>query len=224
MRQLFGPAPPPNTQRKNKLDWYPIWTDASESGDLALSTGPTVTSELATGKALRWGNFASVWKKQGDGSWKVIVDMGAPHAEPPNPETQWKAGKATGFKAKNINVEQEAQKLAEFEKTAFRGTSAADSYAKVLTVESRLHREGVFPVKGKSLIVDHLSKSGVQNVTFEPQKAEVASSGDIAYTYGAYTLQPGDKKGYYVHFWKREKNGDWKMVLDLANAEEEEKK
>ena len=72
--------------------------------------------------------------------------------------------------------------------------------------------------------MDHISKSGVQNVTFEPQKAEVASSGDITYTYGAYTLQPGGKKGYYVHFWKREKNGDWKMVLDVTNAEEEEKK
>lgn len=36
----------------------------------------------------------------------------------------------------------------------------------------------------------------------------------------AYAMQPGDKKGYYAHFWKRENNGDWKLVIDVTNPED----
>jgi len=67
--------------------------------------------------------------------------------------------------------------------------------------------------------LEHLKKSGNESVSFEPQFASVADSGDLAYTYGAYTMQPGDKKGYYAHFWKREKNGDWKLVIDVTNPD-----
>src|SRR5262249_717338 len=62
MRDLFGPAPPAGTPRKTKLDWYPEWTDASLAGDVAFSTGPSVTYDFATGRPMRWGNFASVWR------------------------------------------------------------------------------------------------------------------------------------------------------------------
>ena len=89
MRELFGPAPPAGTPRSAVLDWYPSWTDASASGDFAFSTGPSTTSEIATHKAIRWGNFASVWRKQSDGSWKVVLDIGIQHAEPPAKERLW---------------------------------------------------------------------------------------------------------------------------------------
>lgn len=220
MRDLFGPPPPAGTPRKTKLDWYPIWTDAARSGDVAFSTGPSVTYDFASGKAIRWGNFASVWRKQPDGKWKVVVDIGSQNAEPPaNAEKNWQAASASRYKAKKVDVNDEAGKLKDFERS-FTQAGLLAGYEKVLTSESRLHRQGIFPVIGANAILDHLKKSGNESVRFEPQFAAVASSGDLAYTYGSYTMQPGDKKGSYAHFWKREKNGDWKLVIDVTNPED----
>ena len=220
MRDLFGPAPPAGTPRKTKLDWYPIWTDASRASDVAFSTGPSVTYDFASGKAIRWGNFASVWRKQPNGKWKVVVDIGSQNSEPPpNAENNWRAAPASRYKAKNVDVTAEADKLKEFERS-FTQAGILSGYEKVLTGESRLHRQGIFPVIGAGAILGHLKKSGNESVSFEPQFAAVAGSGELAYTYGTYTIQPGDKKGYYAHFWKREKNGDWKLVIDVTNPED----
>lgn len=220
MRELFGPPPPAGTTRKTKLDWYPIWTDASRSGDVAFSTGPSVTYDFATGKAIRWGQFASIWRRQPDGRWKVVVDIGTQNAEPPaDGEKKWKQASTSRYKAKKVDVNAEADKLKDFERSFTQG-GLVSGYEKVLTPESRLHRQGIFPVVGTRAILEHLQKSGNESVSFEPEFASVAASGDLAYTYGAYTMQPGDKKGFYAHFWKREKNGDWKLAMDVTNPED----
>lgn len=224
MRDLFGPAPPAGTPRKTVLDWYPEWTDASRSGDLAFSTGPSVTTDVTTGKKIRFGNFSSVWRKQPDGKWKVIVDIGTQHAEPPaQSKRAWIAAPPSSYKGKNVNVAAEADRLKEFERTLAADTTIVDVYKRLLTDESRLHRHGIFPVLGAQAILDHLGKAGDDTVTFTPLSAAVAGSGDLGYTYGAYTTQPGDKKGFYAHFWKRAKNGDWKLVNDVTNAEDAKK-
>jgi ketosteroid isomerase-like protein len=60
-------------------------------------------------------------------------------------------------------------------------------------------------------------------VTFGPLRVEVASSGDMAYDYGAYTFAfDGDKgrvidKGKYVVVWKK-LNGVWKVAADMFNS------
>ena len=219
MRDLFGPAPDPSAPRKNVLDWYPVWTDASRAGDLAFSTGPSVTSDKGSGKAIRWGNFASVWKKQADDGWKVIVDIGIQHAEPPpGSDKRWSAGKQSKYRPKQSTNDEEALKL--FERQFANSKQIGAAYSSVLTDESRLHRQGLFPVLGKAAILEHLDRSGETSVDFEPAAAGISASGDLAYTYGAYTSQPGDKKGYYAHFWKRDKNGDWKLIIDVTNPED----
>ena len=220
MRELFGPPPDPNTPRKNVLDWYPTWTDASHSGDFAFSTGPSMSKEKASGKAVRWGNFASVWRMQSDGTWKVVLDIGIQHAEPPrNSENRWSAGKESKYKPRISTNDEEALKL--FERQFVNGKQLVDAYSSVLTDESRLHRPGIFPVLGKNSILEHLENSGVSAVQFEPMAAVIASSGDLAYTYGSYITGPGDKKGYYAHFWKRDKNGEWKLIIDASNPADE---
>jgi ketosteroid isomerase-like protein len=219
MRELFGPPPDSGTPRKNILDWYPTWTDASHSGDFAFSTGPSVTTDKTSGKPIRWGNFASVWRKQSDGTWKVVLDIGIQHAEPPaNSETKWSAGKESNYKAKQSTNDEEALTL--FERQFANGKQPVVAYSTVLTDESRMHRPGMFPILGKQAILDHLEKSADSEIKFEPMAAVIASTGDLAYTYGGYISRPGDKKGYYAHFWKREKNGDWKLVIDATNPAE----
>ncbi len=62
------------------LTWEPVRAHASDDGTL----GPTVgdyesTSVGANGeRAVGHGLYVSIWRKQSDGSWKVMMDLGNP--------------------------------------------------------------------------------------------------------------------------------------------------
>jgi ketosteroid isomerase-like protein len=67
------------------LKWEPRRAEVSNSGDLGWTWG---TYELhvkdAQGKALvRFGKYINVWRKDKDGNWRVIADMGNT-SPPPN--------------------------------------------------------------------------------------------------------------------------------------------
>jgi len=67
----------------DQLTWKPVKIDVAESGDLAYSLGtwqlkgknPQGVDVTQTGK------YITVWKKQKDGSWKVVADTGT--VDPP---------------------------------------------------------------------------------------------------------------------------------------------
>jgi uncharacterized protein (TIGR02246 family) len=62
---------------------------------------------------------------------------------------------------------------------------------------------------------------------FHPDKVEVAKSGDIAYSQGKYAYTSTDPKtkqrvsehGGYVEVYKRQADGSWKVVQDIATQE-----
>src|ERR1035438_2751081 len=62
-------------------------------------------------------------------------------------------------------------------------------------------------------------------LTWTPVKAEMAASGDLGYTYGnyVYTAKNKDGKlvanhGKYTSIWKKQKDGQWKVVVDMGNS------
>jgi ketosteroid isomerase-like protein len=64
--------------KNNRLTWQPVGADISAAGDLGYTYG---TFEFrATGKdgkpVVESGKYTSIWKKQRDGSWKLVLDMG----------------------------------------------------------------------------------------------------------------------------------------------------
>jgi ketosteroid isomerase-like protein len=64
--------------KKNELVWRPVYADISSSGDLGYTSGTfEFRSQDKNGKpTVDYGNYTSIWKKQSDGSWKVVLDMG----------------------------------------------------------------------------------------------------------------------------------------------------
>lgn len=71
------------------LSWSPARADVSACGDLAYTVGSYQhTSEDAAGN-LRTvpGKYVTVWKKQDDGTWKVVVDAPSEDAPPAPPAT-----------------------------------------------------------------------------------------------------------------------------------------
>jgi len=60
------------------FSWQPESATVLESGTLGLTSGPIFTPDGS-----RVGTFNSVWRREPDGSWKVVFDRGCPDCECP---------------------------------------------------------------------------------------------------------------------------------------------
>jgi ketosteroid isomerase-like protein len=63
-------------------------------------------------------------------------------------------------------------------------------------------------------------------VAWKATKAEVAQSGDLAYLIGTYELSVNDysgkpvtDRGKYSEVWKKQADGNWKVVADMFNSD-----
>jgi len=65
---------------QSSLVWQPVFAWVAASRDLGFSIGESTSTELgASGAAVqRMGKYLTVWKRQGDGTWKFVVDGGNP--------------------------------------------------------------------------------------------------------------------------------------------------
>jgi ketosteroid isomerase-like protein len=58
--------------------WGPERVEVLDSGTLGMTTGPVLDE---TGK--RTGTFNSVWRREKDGKWRIVFDIGCPPCAPP---------------------------------------------------------------------------------------------------------------------------------------------
>ena len=78
VREVLKRSPTPATRSTVVLNWAPVYGDISQAGDLGYNTGPTIFEDHGPEKRpTRHGLFFSVWKKQNDGTWRVVLDIGA---------------------------------------------------------------------------------------------------------------------------------------------------
>ncbi|HET9054326.1 MAG TPA: DUF4440 domain-containing protein, partial [Cyclobacteriaceae bacterium] len=83
---------------------------------------------------------------------------------------------------------------------------------------------GKQPIFGKYALMESFEENPPDyTLTWEPLRAE--ASGNMAYTFGSYTLTtktPAGKDsvqyGNYISVWKRKKDGSWRYVIDTGNA------
>ena len=62
-------------------------------------------------------------------------------------------------------------------------------------------------------------------LSWTPVGADISASGDLGYTYGNFQFHSKDKDGKptveygkYTSIWKLQKDGTWKVVLDMGNS------
>jgi ketosteroid isomerase-like protein len=75
-----------------KLTWSASFTDVSDDGTLGYNYGRYEWRHTgADGKeSVHTGWFLTIWKRQPDGSWKYVMDNGAPDRPAPKPAAEKK--------------------------------------------------------------------------------------------------------------------------------------
>jgi ketosteroid isomerase-like protein len=177
------------------LSWGPAFAEMAHSGDFGYTTGPWELRPKPGEEPKNFGHYVSVWKKQKDGKWRVVVDGGIPHpvriavpakvAAPAHPG-QRRAGA--------ISAE-----LLAFDSDYSYGHFAGDV---------RVYRAGAPPAQGKEALANE------PRVLSKTAGADMAASGDLGYTYGIAEA-PGGKLSSYLRIWRR-MGGRWRVALDLA--------
>lgn len=226
-REAYRKTPAPATPPPVTLNWAPIYGDISQAGDLGYTTGPyTVEDHSPAKRPTRHGMYSSVWKKQADGNWKVVLDLGIqlPSAAAPL-DAPFQAAPHWNVKPQKSSAEDNLGSLLKADREFFERAKAGASTAwqKVLSDDARIHRNQMMPVVGKSELQSWAGKQSAA-ITGEPMKADVAASGDFGYSYGKYELKTEKpEKGYYARVWKRDAKGIWRIIFDVTAPLPEEK-
>jgi ketosteroid isomerase-like protein len=70
-----------NAPETGKLTWEPVEAWASESGDFGASWGRSKFTPLDPSRPAQAYRYMTVWRKDRDGRWKGLMDMGSPAAD-----------------------------------------------------------------------------------------------------------------------------------------------
>ena len=64
--------------KSNRLTWTPLDAGISSSGDLGWTSGTYefCSVDKDSKPTISQGKHTSIWKKQADGNWKIVLDMG----------------------------------------------------------------------------------------------------------------------------------------------------
>lgn len=219
-REKLMKLPPATGPRKVIFNWTPIFGDISDAGDLGYTTGPVLYTDVTENpKPPRHGMYFSVWQKQTDGSWKVVIDMGVDTPEAVAPIDSKFTAAAT-IKSRRPNRMKgtpgdDYRKLDWGLWGSIAKTNPGDGYASHLDPQFRVHRKGNMPATDFAALAPLLVQT-----KFEIIDGKIASSGDLAFTYGKYSTindPKGEETGYYVHVWRRDATSKWRLVADVQN-------
>ena len=196
------------------LAWRPAWADVSAAGDLGYTTGTWAFSRSKTDSPGAWGEYFTVWKKQADGTWKFLLDLGIQHDKAEVIANSWKSPETKGKnKAKTESAEIWRTLENSFAESLDKN-GVKKTYGKLAAAQIRLIREGNMPFQDIS--------NALAQITDAPVKIKILggeASGNFAYGYGEYELKKSaqeTEKGFYVRVWKRESKG-WRISADLAH-------
>ncbi|MBV9925836.1 MAG: nuclear transport factor 2 family protein [Acidobacteria bacterium] len=210
------------------LTWWPTYADVSRAGDMGWTTGPFEFREKPTQeKPDDTGHFFTVWRRQPDGFWKWVLDLGIRHPAPEVTETalSYPASLKKSLKPAAADVDASRRSLVDAERTLSEASASVGFRTALLARADdslRLYRQGTFPLVGKESVAKAV-KVLSEYITWKPLKADVSASGDLGYAYGSYELRTNksDEKpaelGHYARVWKRDPKGPWRVVFNVAN-------
>ena len=213
------PDPPKDLQ----LIWEPRYGDVAASGELGYLTGPVVNIRKSrdNGKP-RHSTYASVWKRQRDGTFKVVMDFGVNTPGPVAFPAGFTRAPITNRFSGDYDENTPPLSAADGILNSGLRTGQAAAYRGRLGTDVRFLRPNRVPVVGERTATRWLAAQPAYSVA-DSRFAQSSRSGDIGYTWGEYAIGPAKRpseKGFYVRVWQRERNGQWKVVMDVLRPVE----
>ena len=213
------PDPPPDLQ----LLWEPRLGDIAASGDLGYLTGPVRNILPSRNKGQpRHSNYTSIWKRQRDGGFKVVMDVGV---QTPGPVPY-----APGFTRAPVSrrftgdYDDSTPPLGTADgvlNSALR-SNPARAYSGRLADEARIHRQNVLPIVGERNITRWAASQPSWSAA-DTRYSESARSGDLGYAWGTYIVAARRgvrrQEGFYVRVWVRERSGQWKLAMEILQPQ-----
>jgi ketosteroid isomerase-like protein len=203
------------------LQWGPQYVEVSRSGDLAISIGPWRIEGKDKSKQV-YGHFMSVWKRDDDGSWKVIADHGIVHS---------KFDINTAVVARNSNKQitttltdnARAHRLLQLEiaddefRAALQEQGAEKAYSLAITPDALILRQGSIPLAG--ILPKGLNEGKPGFGTGPRRDAKLSSSGDLGFTVGGDSAADYASRGVYERIWRFD-GVAWRLAADVTDSSE----
>lgn len=223
---VFGPSPvnavkfyKAQKPKATRLAWYPVKAVMSASGDMGWTTGPwDWRSDSTKTKPQATGDFVTVWRKQGDGSWKAAFDGGVGRAVmpsegapsigvlPPGP-------RGGGPLARRHSLYQTDTDFASI--TGAQGVGAA--LTRYAADDAIVLRDDLPRFVGASAARDSMAAREGSLVAMSLGQF-IAEAGDVGYTFGSRVQRTdaGADSSYYLHIWQRGRTRPWELVLEYV--------
>jgi ketosteroid isomerase-like protein len=228
---IFAPGPQSGKRYWEKetevpfLIWRPIFASIARSADLGYTTGPwEYKKSRDDAKPQAFGDFITIWKRQADGLWRVVLDVGINHPQPKE-----SAGEVKTFVPDFpiARFESVRQRLQDAERN-FTDSLAQDAGAAVVAQagdEIRVYRHGAVPAVGRTAAKVMLG-SDQEKQTRKRAGSGMSQSADLAYDYGEYSSEHETitEHGIYLSIWQLDLSSEWRLMLDLQKKAPPEKK
>lgn len=199
------------------LKWSPAWADISSDGNLGYTTGGwSFHPNGKADKATAFGEYLTIWKRQPDGKFKAVLDIGISHKQNTTGNKNWKSPADAGSGTKKVEKGINNGILTDI----FSKEILSQGYFNYFADDVVVLREGHPTFYGKTEGFLGLEKVDAQ---FPPGsylnfKADVSPVfGNMMYARGVYQLTHKDQtitKWNFTQIWKN-RNGKWQIVADL---------
>jgi ketosteroid isomerase-like protein len=224
-RDRLQSQPPARLPLVTQLLWEPRWGAIASAGDLGWLTGPYRMRSRNAGEPDRHGAYFSIWRRQPDQTFKVRLDIGISTGEPvafPEGFTPATAPVAAPDAAARLS-DTDAIRLVEARFAESASTDVGQAYRAWLLADARLHRNERGPLVGAGAASGFMS-STFTRITWAVLHAEMAVSGDLAFTVGSYDAavkagegRPGShERGFFTRVWHRDAAGAWKIAFETS--------
>lgn len=222
-REALAKLPDETKPFKTLLSWEPKVADCSSKGDLGYTTGPFKVIDLGGGKPIQHGAYFSIWKKQKDGSMRVMLDLGTPMAAAPTfPDRMRVQGAPSPAFVTMDLIDRAKAIIAGYENDIAK--SAAGEISKTLNLTYTrypvVYRVGSAPILTSGEATKWWDDAKISIKDWQVLETNIAESGDFGYCYGKYTAEQDGKatSGYFAHVWKCELGKGWHLVADVMSV------
>ncbi|SEM50205.1 hypothetical protein SAMN05216436_10526 [bacterium A37T11] len=201
------------------MSWTPTFAVVAKSMEWGVTSGSVSFQRVGARK--RYGQYLTVWERDKNSIWKMLLRAEMEHHEPKNKLAPvWDEPADDRYVKLRSQARLQQRNELVFSTDQLMGTILkADNptaYKEFLTDDARFLFPWEEPVQGKPAIQAFLKKRKL-DIKTTPIKVDRPYSGELAYSYGDAKIIIDNlvKPYYYIRIWKVQTDFQWKVILEM---------